>query len=547
MSAHAVVASWHRCVWPALLALVLIAIPLGCSDGSPTPSQPGAICTASPSAELAIATLEPVESPVLGDRVTLYGADPGDGAMGLAVGDFNGDTIPDAALAAPQADGPDNTREDAGEVLVFLGPFLRGQSRDAALGEEDVTVLGADRGDQLGLALASADVDGDGIDDLIMGAPFGDGPNGERTDAGEAYILLGTPTWPAVVDLARSQADLVTFGRDSGDLAGFSLAAADVDGNRYGDLLVGAFQGDGPENTRPDSGEAYMIPGSPKWPATVDLAEESPATTVYGAEAKDRLAQALGAGDFNGDGVDDLIVPAPFASGPDNQRDRAGEVYVILGGRLSSSYDAAEEQQDVTIFGLDDGDQIGHSVAAGDFNGDGIGDLILGAVSADGCANDLNIAGEAYIVLGGSPPPSSVDTMLGEESMRICGSDAVDRLGRSAAAGDLNGDGLGDVLIAATGGDPGDGSRDDAGEVYVILGRATLRGTLDLARQSADLVIEGLDARDVLGHNGFARPSLLAADMDGDGFDDVIVSARGDGPSNDRPDAGEAYILFAGR
>ena len=170
----------------------------------------------------------------------------------------------------------------------------------------------------------------------------------------------------------------------------------------------------------------------------------------------------------------------------------------------------------MTILGPDEGDQLGHAGAAGDFDGDGSDDLLLGAVSADGFDNGINIAGEAYLILGGPSPAATVDTLLGEATLRIYGGDAVDRLGRSVAVGDLNGDGVSDLLIAATGGDVADGSQENAGEVQVIFGRAGLQGVLDLARHSTDLVVQGMDAHDALGHNSFGKPSLLAADADGD-------------------------------
>jgi hypothetical protein len=467
--------------------------------------------------------------------------------MGLATGDFNGDGIPDVALAAAFADGPQNARLDAGEAYVFFGPFSPGEARDTALGEQDVTIFGASGGDQLGRAVAAADVNGDALDDLVLGAPFADGPADQRPDAGETYILFGTRSWPTSIDLAADHAAAVAFGEDDGDLAGFSLATADVNRDSVHDLLIGAFWADGPDDSRPNGGEAYLVFGSPSWPATIDLADGGQDITILGAEAGDRLAETVAAGDANGDGVDDLIIAATFASGPDNGRPGAGEVYVLFGGELAGAYDLALRQGGITVLGLDEGDQIGHSAAVGDFDGDGIADMLLGAVSADGPTNGRDLAGEAYLVLGGAPPPDTVDTAEGTDALRIYGADAVDRLGRSVAAGDLNGDGRADLLLAATGGDGLSESLLDAGEIHIIYGRPRLQGALDLARQAADMAVEGLDSGDVLGVSNVARPSLLSADMDGNGLDDLLVSAAGDGPGNDRIDAGEAYILFARR
>jgi hypothetical protein len=503
--------------------------------------------TPSPTSPAAAPTLEPLAPVTLGDRVTFYGDETGDAAMGLATGDFNGDGIPDVVLTAAHADGPQNDRPDAGEAYVFFGPFTPGETRDAALGEQDVTIFGAAEGDQLGRAVVAADVNGDALDDLVLGAPFADGPGDERPDAGETHVLLGARSWPATIDLAADPPTAIAFGADMEDLAAFSLATADVNGDGVHDLLIGAFWADGPGNTRADAGEGYLVFGSPSWPAVIDLANGGRDVTFLGAEAGDWLTEAVAAGDVNGDGVDDLVLAGTFASGPENQRPKAGEVYVIPGGELPATYDLALHQGEMTVLGPDEGDQIGHSTAVGDFDGDGLGDMLLGAVSADGPGNGRDLAGEAYLILSGVSPPATVDTLEGAEALRIYGADAVDRLGRSVAAGDINGDGRSDLLLAATGGDGSGEAKEDAGEIYVIYGRPGLRGALDLARQATDMVIEGLDADDVLGVNTFARPSLLSADMDGDGLDDVLVSAVGDGPANDRTDAGEAYVLFARR
>jgi len=535
--------------WALLTALVAQACAGGSPSGAPATAPPSVEprLTPSPTSDAVAPTLEPLAAVTLGDHVIFYGEEVGDAAMGLAAGDFNGDGILDVALAAAHADGPRNARPDGGEAYAFFGPFTPGETRDTALGGQDVTIFGAAEGDQLGRAVASADVNGDGLDDLVLGAPFADGPDGERPDSGETYVLLGVRSWPASIDLAAEPAAAVVYGADEKDLAGFSLAVAEVNGDDVDDLLVGALWADGPDNARPDAGEAYLILGSPSWHPTIDLADGEQDVKILGAETGDRLAETLAVGDVNGDGVDDLVIAATFASGPENQRPKTGEVYVILGGELETAYDLSLRQPEMTVLGRDEGDQIGHSAAVGDFDGDGTDDMLLGAVSADGPDNGRDLAGEAYLVLSGASLPATIDTLEGGEALRVYGADAVDRLGRSTAAGDLNGDGRNDLLVAASGGDGSEEFMQDAGEIYGIYGRPELRGALDLAHQAADVVVQGLDAGDVLGTNTFGRPSLLSEDMDGDGLSDVLVSAAGDGPANDRTDAGEAYILFARR
>jgi len=126
---------------------------------------------------------------------------------------------------------------------------------------------------------------------------------------------------------------------------------------------------------------------------------------------------------------------------------------------------------------------------------------------------------------------------------------AGDRLGRSAAVGDVNGDGLADALIAAPGGDGPKGSESNVGEVYVVYGSRSPPAEIDLGGGGAEAVavIVGLDAADTLGNEVLGRPALAVSDVDGSGAGDVLVAAPGgDGPDNSRTDCGEGYVLFGG-
>ena len=518
-----------------LMAIGLLALAAGCGDdqsnGVTPSSSPPVTSTSTPAA-------------TLGERVTFYAARPGDGAGAIQAGDFNGDTVPDVVLAASRADSFQDARPDAGEAYVFLGPFTAGEARDSGAGQYDMIVYGARAGDQLGHAIAVGDFNGDGIDDIALGAPFSDGPDLNRANAGQVYILLGSRALGnpgQEVDLATGGGEVTVPGADAGDMAGFTLDAADIDGDARADLIIGAFLADGPGNQRPDAGEVYVLYGG-GGRETVEPARDQQDLTVYGGEADDRLGEAIGAGDVNGDGLADLILAATFADGPDSSRDRAGETYVIL-APPDQQVDAARGEQDLTVFGIDPGDQIGHAIASGDANGNGFDDVLLGAVSADGPANGADLAGEAYLIPGSDSVPQAIDVSVGGSVALIYGASAKARLGRSAAMGDVNGDGLSDLLIAAPDVPVDDGPEVRAGAVYIFYGRQA--GPYPSVSDQADITVLGLNGGDILGHEAFGTPSLTAADMDGDGLAEILVSApQADGPEERRPDAGEAYIIF---
>jgi hypothetical protein len=216
-------------------------------------------------------------------------------------------------------------------------------------------------------------------------------------------------------------------------------------------------------------------------PLTIDLATTAPIATIFAAEAGDILSDipVVATGDFNGDHVMDLLVGARFADGPDNARQDAGEAYVIFGSpALSGAVDIAAGEQDVTILGARPGDSLGFSVAGADLNGDGIDDIVVGAASSDGPFQERTDPGEVYVIFGSPDLSGTVDIGGREPDVRLTAAEGFAHVGDSLCTGDVNDDGLVDLVAGAPfgGREPGSpvgGPRTHLGEVYVVFGSPT--------------------------------------------------------------------------
>lgn len=500
----------------ALPLLLLLAIAAGCSSSNggttPTPVLSGSPAT-SPT---------PSGGPLPPGSVTFYGADAGDRAGGVIAGDFNGDGVMDVAVGASMGDGPDNRRTDAGEVYVFLGPFPDGGALDAGQAEYDAIFYGAEAGDNLGRALAAADFNADGTDDLVMAAPAASG------QAGAVYVMFGAALRQET-DLASAEPDVLLRGAAGQDFAGIAMTTGDLDGDGVAELVIGALLADGPTGARADAGAVYLVQGQ-ELTAGDEINLGSLERVVHGAEAGDHLGEALATGDVTGDGLADVVVVGTFSAGPDGTRPGAGVTYV-LASPVSYPVDLATAAPQLMVVGADEGDQLGHSIAVADTNLDGIDDLWLGAVSADGPGNSADLAGEGVLVTPAANQTGIVDAAADVLPI-VYGPGPEARLGRSAAMGNLFGDEGAEMLMAA----PNVAGR--AGAVYILAARE-----VPLSADEAPVILRGVDEGDILGHESFGSPALLVAGMTPGSVAVLVVAPGGDGPGNDRTDAGEVYLI----
>ena len=497
---------------------------------------------------------------------TLNGIDEND-LSGFSVsfaGDVNSDGYDDLIVGARGADP--NGNSGAGETYVVYGG-ARAPGTDGVLdlsaldGTNGFTLTGIDMFDYSGFSVSSAgDVNGDGYHDLIIGAYRAD-PGGESV-AGETYVVYGGARGPGtdgVLDLRALNGinGFTLAGIDANDLSGFSVSSAgDVNGDGYDDLIIGARGADPGGNS--EAGETYVVYGGAHAPGTGGVLalwalDGTNGFTLTGIDTDDLSGfSASSAGDVNGDGYDDLIIGANRADPSGNSG--AGETYLVYGGvrapGISGVLDlsALDGTNGFTLTGIDANDLSGFSVSsAGDVNGDGYDDLIIGAFRADPGGNSN--AGETYLVYGGARAPGAagvldLSALDGANGFTLTGLDVFDYSGFSvSSAGDVNGDGYDDLIIGAYRADP-DGDS-NAGETYLVFGGARAPGTggvLDLSALDGTngFTLIGIDANDL---SGFSVSS--ARDVNGDGYDDLIIGANRADPNGER-DAGETYVVYGG-
>ena len=382
------------------------------------------------------------------------------------------------------------------------------------LRDSDFVFTGVATNDQAGIdATIVGDMDGDGFAEVAVGAWRSDA---RGTDSGAVYIVSGG--WlqsEEVVDSVVSLADIPTVldGTSTGHNAGNSMASAgDVNADGYADLVVGAFHAKGGGN---DSGEAYIVLG-PNSGASI-LTDAS--ARLIGEYAYDVAGGWVSGGtDLTGNGRSDVLIGAVgFGDGGSQGQ---GALYVVEGNTSGS---ASLSSARAVIEGTERYDRVGASAAAGDLDGDGVGDVVAGAETAPG--GDAN--GHAAVFFG--PLAGRVSTETADAT--YVGEGENHNAGKALGVADVDGDGYGDLVIGAPGYQTGSSPE---GAVYVVPGPP---GSGEISLATASTRIVGDQPGDQLGASVAAD-----GDMTGDGRADIWLGA----PGNDQAatNAGAAGVFY---
>ena len=425
----------------------------------------------------------------------------------IGAGDFDNDGFADIAVGLPG--------EDGGSVIVIYGSvdLLTSVGNQRFRQGQDGLPDDSENEDLFGFKVVAGDFNGDDFDDLAIGAP------GENTARGAVFVINGS-----AIGLSgsgsrrwRQGSDDIRDDDDQGDAFGIAMAAGDFDDDGFDDLAIGVRGENGNEgvvNVIYGSGGGLTSNGNQRW----RQGNDRDGRLEGGREDNDAFGIAMAAGDFDGDGFDDLAVGVP------GENAARGAVNVVYGssGRLTADGNQrwSQQQEDITG-GAERNNRFGNAVDAADYNGDGYDDLAVGMPFEDG--------GSVIVIYGSSERLVSAGNQRwrqGEAGI-LDRAESNNRFGGELSSGDFNVDGFADLAIGTAGED------DFQGVVHIIHGSEdalTSEGN-QLWRQDISRPEDG----DSYGS------ALAVADYNGDGGDDIAIGVPGENAGK-----GAVNVIYAG-
>jgi len=442
--------------------------------------------------------------------------------------DVNGDGIDDILIGSEYYDS--TTGINTGKTYIIFG-HSTSWTYQHYLFNSPASFIGENQYDRAGIITPAGDVNGDGIGDILVGAPFNDDGGGLSTQwtdgAGQVYLIFGK-TSGLEPNKPLSNADASYLGEDLYDNIGYHISTAgDFNGDGFDDFLISTPNKD---DNQQNAGKVYLIFGKESdWVMNYNLSDAE--CSFVGESESDQLHVVANAGDINKDGYDDILLGSPEN---DDGGDNAGKVYLIYGypGGWKPDISVADAAN-ASFVGEKTGDKLSKVSGVGDVNGDGFDDFLIGSPENNEGGTS---AGKSYLIFG-KKEFYHKGTLVSDFNSTFIGENANDRAANLAGVGDVNGDGYSDFTIAAPYNDKGG---TDSGQVYLFLGKSSnWKSGTDVADADASFL-----HNQVNGRAGILIGRYQPGDINDDGFDDVLIGVPGYSVPGNSDTYGQGYIFF---